>query len=275
MSFQGYDLHRNYSKLRLPAKPGITASVWTRRPLQTQHCDQLTDRSCGLLQGGVFVVAELDLDDFLHALGAKFHRHADKQPVDAVLAFEIDGAGENLLLIFKDSFDHFDGRGGRCIVGRTGLQQIHDFGAAFAGALNNGVDAMFRKQIGQGNAGNVGIARQWNHVIAVSAEHKRVDVLHADFALHRDKSAHSRGVEHAGHAEYTVLGEAADLEGSLRHGVERIGHDDDDAVGRMLDDLFDDSFNHVVVGLEQIVAAHAGLARETGGDDDDVATGGG
>ena len=33
-------------------------------------------------------------------------------------------------------------------------------------------------------------------------------------------------------------------------------------------------FDHVVVGLQQIVAAHARLARETGGDHDDVAIGG-
>ena len=60
----------------------------------------------------------------------------------------------------------------------------------------------------------------------------------------------------------------------MRHGVERIGDHDDDAVGRVLDDLFDDSFDDVVVGFEEIVAAHAGLARKTGGDDDDIAVGG-
>ena len=43
------------------------------------------------------------------------------------------------------------------------------------------------------------------------------------------------------------------------------------ALGEYFDYLLDDALDDVVVGLEQIVAAHAGLARESGGDDDDVA----
>jgi len=51
-------------------------------------------------------------------------------------------------------------------------------------------------------------------------------------------------------AEHALLGEAADLECGLGHGSEWIRHHDDDAVGRVLNDLFDDGFDHVVVRFQ-------------------------
>src|ERR1700735_570434 len=39
----------------------------------------------------------------------------------------------------------------------------------------------------------------------------------------------------------------------------------------MLDDCFDHSLDDVVIGFQQVVAAHSRLARKSGGDDDDVA----
>jgi len=51
-----------------------------------------------------------------------------------------------------------------------------------------------------------------------------------------------------------------------------IRNDDDDAVRRVFHDLLDYRFDYVVVCLQQIVAAHAGLARKTGGDDHYVAS---
>jgi hypothetical protein len=38
----------------------------------------------------------------------------------------------------------------------------------------------------------------------------------------------------------------------------------------MLDNLADDRLHDPVIGVEQIVAAHAGFSRDAGGDDDDV-----
>ena len=42
----------------------------------------------------------------------------------------------------------------------------------------------------------------------------------------------------------------------------------------MLDGLFGGGLDHFVIGEQQIVAAHARLAGETGGDDHDVGAGG-
>ena len=104
----------------------------------------------------------------------------------------------------------------------------------------------------------------------MAAEDEGGDVLDADFQFVGDEGAEAGGVEHAGHADDALAGESAELVGGLRHGVERIGNDDQNAVGRMLHHLADDRFHDVVVRVEQVVAAHAGLARDAGGDDDDV-----
>ena len=59
------------------------------------------------------------------------------------------------------------------------------------------------------------------------------------FEFLRDESAEAGGVEHSGHADDALARESAQLVGGLRHGVERIRHDDEDAVRRMLHHLAD------------------------------------
>ena len=90
----------------------------------------------------------------------------------------------------------------------------------------------------------------------------------------RDVVGEAGGVEHAGLAEHAVLRE---LRGELRqrrHLVQRVGHDDDHGVRRVLGDVLGDAADDLGVDLEQVHAAHAGLARQAGGDDDDVGAGG-
>ena len=63
--------------------------------------------------------SQFDFDDLLDALGAEFHGHADVEAVNAVLAVEVGGAGQNLLLVFQDRLDHFGSGSGRCVVGAS------------------------------------------------------------------------------------------------------------------------------------------------------------
>ena len=125
-------------------------------------------------------------------------------------------------------------------------------------------------QLGDRNSGDCRIARQRNHGVAVAAEDEGGHVFDADFQFIGDEGAEAGGIEHAGHADDALAGESAELVGGLRHGVERIRDDDQDAVGRILHHFADDRLHDVVIGVEQVVAAHAGLARDAGGDDDDV-----
>ena len=104
----------------------------------------------------------------------------------------------------------------------------------------------------------------------MTAEDESSDIFDADFELVGDEGAEAGGVENAGHADYAFAGEAAQFVCGLGHGIERIGDDDQDAIRRVLNDFADDVFHDFVVGVQQVIAAHAGLARNSGGDDNDV-----
>ena len=56
----------------------------------------------------------------------------------------------------------------------------------------------------------------------------------------------------------------------MRHRVEWVGDDDQDGFGRLRHDLGNYVGHDLVVGVEQIVAAHARLAGNARGDDHDV-----
>ena len=81
------------------------------------------------------------------------------------------------------------------------------------------------------------------------------------------------GIEYSGHAHDAVLWEAADLEGALDHGVERVGDDKQDAVWGQSGCFGDDGGHDSHVREQQIVPAHPRAPGDAGGDDDDVGTG--
>src|SRR6185369_778650 len=87
----------------------------------SHYLDQFLDSRGRPLKRRSFFGSQVDLNDLFNPALAKFHRDTDEQAVDAVLAFEISGARENLLLVLQYRFDHFD-RGGRWgVISRTGL----------------------------------------------------------------------------------------------------------------------------------------------------------
>ena len=61
-------------------------------------------------------VVELDLDDPLDAAGAEHARHADVEIVDAVLAGEMRGAGQDALLVLQEALGHRDRAGRRRVI---------------------------------------------------------------------------------------------------------------------------------------------------------------
>src|SRR5258706_8485007 len=193
--------------------------------------------------------------------------------MDAVLSVEISGARENFLRVFEDGLDHLGGSGRRGIIRRAGLEMFDDLGAAVAGALDYAIEGGFVHEFGDGNTGYGGIAGKRDHGVAVSAENEGVNVLDTDFEFLGDKSAEAGGVQYAGHPDDALAREAAHLVGGLRHGIEGIGDDDEDAVRRVVHDLADYVVHDFVVGIQKVIAAHAGLARNSGGDDDDVGVG--
>src|SRR5262249_44305373 len=67
-------------------------------------------------------------------------------------------------------------------------------------------------------------------------------------------------------------GKAAGLLQRPDHGVERIGDADDEGIGRVFPDAGADLLHHLEVDAEEIVTAHAWLARHPSGDDADSGT---
>src|ERR1035441_10171121 len=62
--------------------------------------------SCTPFQRGIFFGSELDLHDLLDAMGAQFAEDADKVSADAVLAFKVSRARQDLLLVLENGFSH-------------------------------------------------------------------------------------------------------------------------------------------------------------------------
>src|SRR5713226_6080514 len=151
---------------------------------------------------------------------------------------------------------------------------LYDLGATVTGALDDPLQSGLIHELGDRNAGYGGIARKRDHGVAVSTEDEGGYVLDADFEFLRDKRSEAGGVEPAVDADDAFAREAAHLVGGLRHGVERIGDDDEDAVRRVVHDLADYVVHNFVVGIQKVVAAHAGLARNSGGDDDNIGVSG-
>src|SRR5688572_8781043 len=85
---------------------------------------------------------QVELDDPLDALLPDHHGNADIDAFEAVFALDMGGAGEHALLVAEIGFGHRDGRRGRRIEGRAGLEQTDDLGAAVAGALGDLVEAV-------------------------------------------------------------------------------------------------------------------------------------
>jgi hypothetical protein len=83
----------------------------------------------------------------------------------------------------------------------------------------------------------------------------------------------ARRVQDAGHADDLFLGQARELLQGPDHGVERVGDADDEGVGGVGLDAFADGLHDLQVDAQQVVAAHARLARHAGGDDADVGAG--
>ena len=127
-----------------------------------------------------------------------------------------------------------------------------------------------RQQLRDGHAGDGRVARQRDHRVAVTAEDERVGVLDADAQLHRDERPESGRVEDAGHPEDPLPREPGRLERDVAHRVERVRDDDQDRVWRVLHRLLDDRADDARVLGQQVIAAHPGLARQAGGDHDDV-----
>ena len=80
-------------------------------------------------------------------------------------------------------------------------------------------------------------------------------------------------IEHAGHADDLVRREPREFLERPDHRIERVRDADDKGVRGMLLDSGADLFHHLQIDAQEIIAAHAGLSRNAGGDDANVGPG--
>ena len=104
----------------------------------------------------------------------------------------------------------------------------------------------------------------------MAAEHEGGDVLDRDVEFVGEEIAEARGIQHAGHADHLLVRQAGGLLQRPDHRIERVGDADDEGVGGVFLDAGADLLHHLEIDAEEIVAAHAGLARHAGGDDADL-----
>src|SRR3990172_10793729 len=84
---------------------GISRS--SRGRSQPRHgVDELAHRRGRLIEGGLLVGGQLDLDDRCDAHPTELDRHAHEEPIHAVLALEVSRAGQDLVPITQDRVDH-------------------------------------------------------------------------------------------------------------------------------------------------------------------------
>src|SRR5215218_222891 len=213
-----------------------------------QHLDQLSDRAGAISQILELAILEVQLHDLLDARGAELYRDADEQVVDTVLALQIDGAGQDTLLVEQDGIDHLDHGGGWSVEGAAALQELYDLRPAVAGAIHDGLDPVLRQQLGDRHPGDGRHARQRNHRVAVTAEHQREDVADGDPQLLSDKCPVAGGVQYAGHPDDPLAREAARLHRDVAHRVQGVGDDDDDRLRGVLGYLPGDAEGYVLGG---------------------------
>src|SRR5450759_2821618 len=244
--------------------PGCLVRSGRQLPEQVPH------RVRGTIEGRPFVIGQRDLDDLLHPAVAQDDRYANVEAVDSVLAAEVRGARQDAPPIPEDRLDHLDDRRGRRVVGAPGLEKRHHLSAAVAGPLDELLDPLRAHQLRDGDAADGRVARQRHHRVAVTAKDEATDVADADLELRGDEGAEPGRVQDAGHADDAFGREAGRLERYVAHRVEWVRHDDDDRARADGGSLLHDGPHDARVLGHEVVAAHARLARQAGGHDDDL-----
>ena len=104
----------------------------------------------------------------------------------------------------------------------------------------------------------------------MAAQNKGRNVFHGDFELFCQEVAEASGIKNTGHTADFLMGKAREFAQRPDHRVKRVGDTNNKCVRSMRRNTLAHGFHHLEVDTQKIVAAHAGLARDTGGYDADI-----
>ena len=177
-----------------------------------------------------------------------------------------------------EGFGHLDGGRGRRVEGRTGLQQPDDLSTAVTSTLHDLGNLLFGRpahldKVRHRDTGHRRIAHKRHHCVAMAAKNKGGDILDRNLELFSEKIAETGRIQNARHADDAGRRQAGRLLQHTDHDVERIGDADHKGIWAVVADAGANLLHDLGVDANQVVAAHAGLAGDTGGDDDNIAAG--
>ena len=174
--------------------------------------------------------------------------------------------GEHPAVVAHDGLHHLGCRGARSVPGGR-AHQFNQLSAAHFRALDDGVQRVVVNQFRNGDTADRGVAGKRNHRVAVAAQQQGLDVFRRNVQRLGQEGAVTGGVQDAGHAEHAVGIHLGGQVSAVAHHVQRVGHDDNLGVGRVLDDVLGHGLHDAGVGGDKVVAAHARFAGKAGGDD--------
>src|ERR1700688_4463694 len=109
----------------------------------SDHATQLLHSRRALVEPRLLFPRQFDLDNLLDSLCPQFHRDADIEAADTVLALQESSARQDFLFVFEDRLDHLGSCGRGRVIRRAGLQVLHDFRPAIASALHQAFELRF------------------------------------------------------------------------------------------------------------------------------------
>jgi len=104
----------------------------------------------------------------------------------------------------------------------------------------------------------------------VAAQHEGCDVGDGYLQLLGQEAPIAGAIQHAGHTDHALAREAANPVRELRHGIQRVGNQNQDRVRRLRHHVLDHLAHDVHVGLDEVRPAHTGLASNPRGYDRNV-----
>ena len=211
----------------------------------------------------------------LHAVLTHHGGQAQGNALDAVIPVNHGGDGQDGMFIADNALADALDRHGHAVVGGALL-------------LDDGVSAVLHFLIDLVSGGNVVVVvapqlaelrqRQSAHIhaapgrqlaVAVLADDEGVDaaVVHAQVLAQQILQA--GGVQNGAGTDDPVLGIARQLDGGGGQNINRVGHDQQDALKAGSGDLRNDAAHDAHVLVDQVQAGLAGLLGGAGGDNDD------
>src|SRR4030043_1663292 len=93
--------------------------------------------------------------------------------------------------------------------------------SALAGAIDQAIDFLLRKQMAKWDSTHGGISRQGNHFVPMTSQEKSLNVFYRNTQLHSDEGFVSCRVKDSRHPQDPLLGKSASLQGQIGHDFHR------------------------------------------------------